>query len=201
MNSKPCNTCGQTALGSINECVTCKRKRQQRVASARWRAKNPSYSKEYFLKNRKAKRAYQKAWLVKNPTKTSQYTKAYRDKNPGAAAASTRKYIQNNPELIRNKSARRRAIKKQNGSYLVSAKELKRLYAMPCFYCGASAKHLDHVIPISRGGCHSIGNLVPACASCNLLKSDKTITEWKMSQRRDKIRERTKGRIASAIRR
>lgn len=198
-NPSPCNVCGQTALAFVSECKSCKIKRQQRLASARWRSKNPNYSKEYLERNRERKRAYHKAWLKKNPSKTSEYQKTYRHKNPEAVAAATAKYLAKNPELIRNKSAKRRALKKQNGCYLVTAKELKRLYAMPCFYCGATAKHLDHVVPISRGGSHSIGNLVPACASCNLLKSDKTITEWKMSQLRDKLKQITKGRIASAI--
>jgi len=34
-------------------------------------------------------------------------------------------------------------------------------------------QQIDHVIPISKGGRNSRGNLVIACVSCNLEKSDK----------------------------
>lgn len=43
-----------------------------------------------------------------------------------------------------------------------------------CVYCGRSAPevvlHVDHVLPVSEGGTNDIGNLVTACADCNLGK-------------------------------
>lgn len=50
-----------------------------------------------------------------------------------------------------------------------------------CAYCGkpVADMHMDHVIPLSRGGAHSIGNVVPACAPCNLSKGAKLLVEWK----------------------
>ena len=49
-----------------------------------------------------------------------------------------------------------------------------------CVYCGQTAGpfHLDHVVPWSRGGEHSVENLVVSCPSCNLSKKDKTLKEW-----------------------
>ncbi|WP_268762414.1 HNH endonuclease [Kitasatospora griseola] len=47
-----------------------------------------------------------------------------------------------------------------------------------CAYCGALAEHLDHVIPLSRGGTDTEDNMVPACAPCNLSKGAKTLAEW-----------------------
>lgn len=48
-----------------------------------------------------------------------------------------------------------------------------------CRYCCSDVGpfHLDHVFPWSRGGGHTVENLVVACASCNLSKSDKTLDE------------------------
>lgn len=51
-----------------------------------------------------------------------------------------------------------------------------------CIYCGASiadnptvAFHVDHVVPLARGGTDAIGNLVTACHHCNTSKGDKTL--------------------------
>ncbi|OKI71401.1 HNH endonuclease [Streptomyces sp. MJM1172] len=47
-----------------------------------------------------------------------------------------------------------------------------------CAYCGKRAEHLDHVVPLSRGGEDVESNMVPACAPCNLSKGAKTLEEW-----------------------
>ena len=55
-----------------------------------------------------------------------------------------------------------------------------------CAYCGIETKPknkakngleyttMDHVIPLSKGGDHTMENVVIACNSCNARKSDKT---------------------------
>jgi 5-methylcytosine-specific restriction endonuclease McrA len=47
-----------------------------------------------------------------------------------------------------------------------------------CCYCDAPAEHLDHVIPLSKGGADRAHNLVPACAGCNLTKSNQSLADW-----------------------
>jgi len=50
-----------------------------------------------------------------------------------------------------------------------------------CIYCGVSngAMTADHLVPLSRGGEHMLGNLVPACLSCNSKKHNKYLgSEW-----------------------
>ena len=47
-----------------------------------------------------------------------------------------------------------------------------------CAYCDAPAEHLDHVTPLSKGGEDKESNMLPACAPCNLTKSDRTLAEW-----------------------
>lgn len=50
-----------------------------------------------------------------------------------------------------------------------------------CAYCGKYAECIeqDHVIPRVRGGKHTIGNLLPACPSCNRHKNSSLLVEWK----------------------
>jgi 5-methylcytosine-specific restriction endonuclease McrA len=42
-----------------------------------------------------------------------------------------------------------------------------------CAYCGAKPKRLeiDHITPLSRGGAHSLANIVAACRTCNARKN------------------------------
>src|SRR3990167_47943 len=45
-----------------------------------------------------------------------------------------------------------------------------------CFYCRHKAKlTIDHVIPLSKGGQHTMENVVPACLSCNSKKHDSIV--------------------------
>jgi len=67
---------------------------------------------------------------------------------------------------------------------LLLPKEIRRLTEALCFYCGATARTLDHVVPLIRGGNHTVGNLVAACKSCNSRKQRRTIMEWRIANKR-----------------
>jgi CRISPR/Cas system Type II protein with McrA/HNH and RuvC-like nuclease domain len=53
-----------------------------------------------------------------------------------------------------------------------------------CSYCvrpiDFKTFHIDHEIPVSKGGQDRFENLFPACPKCNLEKGDKTLSEWEM---------------------
>lgn len=46
-----------------------------------------------------------------------------------------------------------------------------------CYWCGELLKnkkvHIDHYVPLSKGGRHIIENLVVSCPKCNLSKGAK----------------------------
>jgi hypothetical protein len=49
-----------------------------------------------------------------------------------------------------------------------------------CVYCGevSGEMHIDHIVPVSRGGSDDPDNLCVACRSCNLSKGAKLLEEW-----------------------
>jgi 5-methylcytosine-specific restriction endonuclease McrA len=52
-----------------------------------------------------------------------------------------------------------------------------------CAYCGAGGDlQVEHVIPISQGGEHHLGNIVPACSTCNYSKGTSPVREWYQAQ-------------------
>lgn len=56
-----------------------------------------------------------------------------------------------------------------------------------CAYCGATGTRLerDCVLPISRGGRYTVGNVVPACSACNASKCNHEVTGWLRRKRLD----------------
>ena len=59
--------------------------------------------------------------------------------------------------------------------------DIKAFYHYRCAYCNKVSEHLtkDHILPISKGGADTIGNIVPACADCNRRKNAKRLVTWR----------------------
>jgi len=55
-----------------------------------------------------------------------------------------------------------------------------------CTYCKTQTydMQMDHVIPLSKGGAHCLGNVAPACGPCNQSKHDSTVEEWEAREER-----------------
>lgn len=110
-----------------------------------------------------------------------------RDARAAANAEAYRRRRQADPEAMRAQgriyAAERRARVRAASTYAVTKGDLVALlrrHGGRCAYClTAPAEHLDHVIPLARGGSHGIGNLAPACARCNRSKSDRLLVEWR----------------------
>lgn len=154
-----------------------------------WIAENKDHhyaqKKSYRLENKESKASTDRAWAQANKDKVNAISRRWRKRNPQKAAEVAKRSQAKRPQRSREKAARRRALVRQNGVYQVQYQELTRLLSKPCSYCGEPSKHIDHIIPISRGGSHSIGNLTGACAACNLSKGAKFITEWKKGRNED----------------
>jgi len=82
-----------------------------------------------------------------------------------------------------------------NGQKILSKVSWRRISARvqardnyACFYCGAFDEkgHVDHIIPLSRGGTDNLENLVWSCVSCNTSKGDMTLQEWRSKQETDR---------------
>lgn len=113
-------------------------------------------------------------WLEKNRI-------SYR-KNRERIIKQKAEYSKKNPEVKRRSSLKRRVSINKN-KYQIIDKDMRKLYSSPCTYCGSLDNiQGDHVIPVSRGGYHGIGNLTPCCYKCNPSKGDRTIMEWRLSK-------------------
>ena len=96
-----------------------------------------------------------------------------------------RRYMAKNPEKRREKKNRYRA-RKLNQLGVISKGIILRLLAAQEYRCAACETdirppqpyHLDHIIPLARGGMHDDSNLQCLCPPCNQSKGAKLPAEW-----------------------
>lgn len=162
---KPCRPFGHISMRRVNDkiCLGCAPHRrltcraERIVAAASWRAANPDRVKE----NRRL------------------WSEGHRDQERSNTAA----WKKANPEHNRALSQAYRASKlKASGSFgpdeIVQLLEKQR---SKCVNCKASIKHkrhIDHIMPLSRGGSNGIKNIQLLCPSCNSSKNAKHPIDW-----------------------
>jgi 5-methylcytosine-specific restriction endonuclease McrA len=137
-----------------------------------WRKLNPDYSR---------------TWSAKNRGYMNQKSREYRAKFPERTKATARNYQQKNRHKFATWSAGKRA-KERNQSVGDTAVifrwrkmwTAKRLAV--CFWCRETKSTkdcaADHIIPIAKGGAHSIENLCISCNRCNHKKHSKMPAVW-----------------------
>jgi 5-methylcytosine-specific restriction endonuclease McrA len=85
--------------------------------------------------------------------------------------------------------ARKRKRRMQRVEHDLSAEQWTALQEAwgGCAYCGTAGTPLqrDCVLPISRGGRYTLGNIAPACRSCNASKCNDEVTGWLRRKRLD----------------
>jgi len=110
-----------------------------------------------------------------------------RSADPKKRARKTRvqrAYNKKNPEVFMASRAKRRArLLEAEGAY--TATDVRKQYAKQrgrCFWCKEEVGddyHVDHYVPLSRGGSNWPSNIRIACSSCNLSKHDKLPEEFR----------------------
>lgn len=103
----------------------------------------------------------------------NEYSRNYRREN----ADYWRKWKQDHPEAVAVSRQNDRAKRSANGGR-ISKRDWRRIldaFNHCCAKCGSSENiHMDHVVPLARGGANSIDNVQPLCQTCNLRKGAKT---------------------------
>lgn len=115
-----------------------------------------------------------------------EYQRRLRIENPQAVKEVQQRYSKNHPEANRANQHRRRL--KHNGEHFTAKDVALQIKAqtdkrggLHCWWCGKvieSSYHIDHVIPLSRGGTNNAANIVIAHAKCNSEKYNKTPAEF-----------------------
>lgn len=85
-----------------------------------------------------------------------------------------------NPDKVAGHSAKYRAMKRSAFVEEVDPHQVLQEHGRWCYLCESpigSDLHMDHVVPLSRGGLHCYENVRPTHATCNLSKNDRMLHE------------------------
>lgn len=134
-------------------------------------------SRNYYYKNKEKCLENKKEYYLKNMEAIKQYKKELR-------ANATEEQKEKERLRGRTRSANRRAV---TGNHM-SIKTIRTLlaqYGYKCYYCESKINqkeknsfHIDHYIPIAKGGTNEISNLVISCPTCNMSKGAKMPEEF-----------------------
>jgi hypothetical protein len=196
--SKACKQCKQIKClsefpkhkdckdGHSNQCKACR----QQIARNR-KALNPEYYKqkgrELRARHHEARIEWQRNWRKKNPERYREQARNLYWKNPEKFRKRSSDYAKDNPDMVNAVLRRRKARLKNARTSKYSEKQVLDLYGQSCHLCNLpidmtaprwtalpgweKGLHIDHVIPISRGGDDSLENVRPSHGFCNVSKN------------------------------
>ncbi len=149
------------------------------------------------VRNPEKVRGHKRAWKKRNPDKIrEQQRKAYPrlyERNAPKIRAWSRAWAAKNKDKIkarytspRGRMLRRINQARRNGRIANAPSDLTPeawlgvldRFDHRCAYCGDPWQEIDHIIPVSKGGGLVIGNVVPACKSCNVAKNARSIYDF-----------------------
>lgn len=166
-----------------------------RERKIRIRNKNPELyrqiQKRSRLKHREKRISESAKWYRNNKARQAKYMREYGRKyylaNKDKIKWKHRIWAKNNRTRLNARDAFRKAseLKATLGNPVLIRRWMIEVKSKPfsrCHWCGTKVDgkevEFDHVIALSRGGSHSIGNLCSSCPECNRSKSNRIIADW-----------------------
>lgn len=180
-------------------CLDARAKHARELRAKNPKPKTPKLTPEQLAANRKARYirdrerilARNNEYRIANKESILKSQRAWRKSRGELQREYQREYYHKNKERIRNSLKRRRHTRYGVISIAYSVEQVLKLYGTDCHICGDAidlnmsrkpgivgwekALHIDHVIPMVKGGNDTIDNVRPAHAVCNLSKSTKIL--------------------------
>lgn len=158
-------------------CKTCTKCGVEKPSAEFSKSKREKDGLYYYCKA--CIREYDKKRYEENREDVLEQNKEWREKNKEQMRECRKKWREENPHLHREYNQRRRALKKAALPHLSKNDNLAlKLLSEEVSMLG-EGWHLDHIVPLSKGGLHHPDNLQIVRSSYNLSKNDKLWQERK----------------------
>ena len=139
--------------------------------------KKKQYDLDYYEKHRKKLIDRAKKHYVSHKESRLKYIAQWQKDNADKHRAYTAKYQKSHREQYNTYyQVRRTRLEGTGGSYTSQQWEgLMNKCHKKCLCCGRRRRlTADHVVPVSKGGTSSVGNIQPLCGPCNSSKGTKS---------------------------
>lgn len=159
-----------------------KNREMYRLSAAARRARIQN-DPEKYRESLEYRRQYNNARRLKRHEQQLEYERQYREKNRDKKREIALRWARRNPEKTREIAHRRRA-RWRNSPGTHTSKDIRSIYEQQdgrCYWCQKPVGddyHVDHRIPLARGGTNAPDNIVISCPDCNMRKGAKMPWEW-----------------------
>ena len=136
--------------------------------------------KDYYAQNSSRLKENRKEYRDTYPEKEKESKRASYYKHRERNLERSRQYYKDNKQKFKDYDLKRRKSLDLVADNTITKEALEELMSVQnseCYHCGTDLTkldsrnvHLDHYIPLSKGGIHSIGNVVWSCVNCNKSK-------------------------------
>jgi len=151
-------------------------------------------AKERRLANPAASRAATERYRKSHPEVIARRDKRYYEKNKEKRAKQSKQWKIDNPERNAEQNRRKEHLRRVrllgNGASLYTEAQMLELYGTVCHLCSLeidmtaqrrvgkpgweNGLHIDHLVPIAKGGTDSLDNVRPSHGLCNIKKGHST---------------------------
>lgn len=166
-----CGFCGasfgklERRIKAINYCSKKCTQLARRRVDAKW--KNKDYIAAYMSQ-------YSKVYVARNPERVKAQRESY--KQSGMRKIVQKRYREKNRAKIQTIYQRRYHAKVTGDLTPSQWQEVIEKHHNKCAACKKQVQlTIDHIVPLSCGGLHTLANVQPLCKSCNSRKHTKTV--------------------------
>ena len=173
-----CIECNGITNRALYRTESPERRQRRLITTLAWievrKEERLAYGREWARANKARKREHQ----IANRERLNMLAREARARNPELANARAARYARSPKGKLNSRAGSLRRYARSRGAEgTYDAEDIQRIgnrQKWKCYWCGKPSKHdfhVDHIVPLAKGGSNSPNNLAIACPPCNRRKN------------------------------